>query len=226
MTADNKSPSWDTFAEAIDLNARPPAAIVFCRRCLAKYPHPKIAGKGGSTSSMMKHLPKHEKEDLEKQIAAEKPVSSYFGPPTKVSAGISKEELNILLLHTLASCNWSFDQFDDPNFRYLFKRGFAGHQCPGRNGIKKLLTKEASRIREVLMCELVENESRVSLALDCWTSPNHWEFMGMTSSSMMMSLFSEFKTLIILQLICSMISFLVHGLKSYIILHSQTVTDL
>lgn len=47
--------------------------------------------------------------------------------------------------------------------------------------MKSQLTKSAEEAQADIKWHLAENQSRVSLALDCWTSPNHWEFMGILS---------------------------------------------
>ena len=94
------------------------------------------------------------------------------------SLGITTLELKDLLLQTSVACYWSFDQFDNKIFRSLINRGFPGHICPGRNGMKQLLRRAADMARTEIKDQFANYDSQISLALDCWTSPNHWEFMG------------------------------------------------
>ena len=114
-------------------------------------------------------------------------IESYFGTLTQsestIQVGILKSELEELLLQATVACNWPFDQFSNPRFRTIIHRGFPGHKCPGRNAMTALLKKKAIVVRAEIKERLIETNSRISLALDCWTSPNRWEFMGISPYS-------------------------------------------
>ena len=140
--------------------------------------------KDSSTSTMKKHIASHEKKDAKLQSQHVKPIDSYFSlskvRSSSVGVGIDKEELHTLLLNATVACNWPFDQFDNPHFRMIIQRAFPGHVCPGRMKIVSLLKIAANTARDEIKHNLTSNTSRISLALDCWTSPSRWEFMSMS----------------------------------------------
>ena len=131
---------------------------------------------------MKKHIASHEKKDAKLKAQQVKTIDTYFSLSTVKSpygiVGVDKDELHSLLLNTAIACNWPFDQFDNPHFRMMMQRAFPGHVCPGRTKIASLLEVAANTARKEIKYNLTSNASRISLALDCWTSPSHWEFMG------------------------------------------------
>ena len=151
--------------------------LVVCKKCGTEYNHPRVPGSGPSTSSLSKHLKAHRKKDANEPKNDTKPLNNYFSSLNQNR--LFESDLKELLLHTAVTCNWPFDQFDNPQFQELLNRGFPAHTLPGRKSITSQLKKSAEEARADIRRRLVENESRVSLALDCWTSPNRWEFMGM-----------------------------------------------
>jgi hypothetical protein len=46
--------------------------------------------------------------------------------------------------------------------------------------VHRKLTLEAEKARDEIKTRFENHDGRISLALDCWTSSNRWEFMGMT----------------------------------------------
>ena len=93
---------------------------------------------------------------------------------------VTKRELEQLLLKAMVECNWTFNQFGSPSFKNLIGRGFPHHEddIPGPTKMKKLLSTEAINARNDIRERITSNSSRVSLALDNWTSSNGIEFMG------------------------------------------------
>jgi len=126
---------------------------------------------------MIKHLRKHE---------VIKPVTSSAGSMDRFVQSrsnyevITKKELDDLLLQTAAACNWSFLQFDNPQFQYFIARAFPDHVAPGRRHMKNLLGKAADKARDEIRSRFTKSSSRISLALDCWISSNSYDFMGMS----------------------------------------------
>lgn len=52
-----------------------------------------------------------------------------------------------------------------------------------RKSVRERLDFHAEKVREDLMTRLMENDSKISLALDCWTTRgNHYVFMGTSHS--------------------------------------------
>src|SRR6266496_3720111 len=97
-------------------------------------------------------------------------------PPPK--ARLTQEEYDVKCLNAMMACNWSFEQFSDASFRELLDVGH-GFDIPTPKVIKAWLKKYAKLAQDEIKQCLVDNESRISLALDCWTSSNRLEFMGM-----------------------------------------------
>ena len=93
---------------------------------------------------------------------------------------MSGSELQRLLLETTVTCNWSFDQFEVEVFRYLMRRGYPGYNIPRRKTVRRHLTSGAEKAREEIKSRFENHDGHISLALDCWTSSNRWEFMGTT----------------------------------------------
>lgn len=90
----------------------------------------------------------------------------------------TQNEFEVLCLRAMVASNWPFSQFEVPEFRSLLNGGYDLH-LPSAKVIKARLAKYADEAREEIKVRITNNESRISLALDCWTSPNRLEFMGM-----------------------------------------------
>ena len=99
----------------------------------------------------------------------------------------SESQFEIMCLKALVASNWSFRQFEVGAFRDLLGAGY-DYPVPSRKVIKARLTIEADRARNEIRQRFKNNNSRISLSLDCWTSPNRLEFMGMSLCSLIISL--------------------------------------
>ena len=176
---------WQSFHEVIDLTSD--EAKVHCKKCDKIYNHPKVIE--GNTSSMWKHFRKHAKSKnpgLQAQLkpSGSQDIRSFVSTKQPgTSVGMTQSELEELLLDATVECNWPFDQFEKLAFRKFVQSGFPGHKVPRRRAMKLRLKKAAERARNELRERFASVDSRISLALDCWTSPNRWEFMGNNSST-------------------------------------------
>ena len=126
---------------------------------------------------MRKHERKHGGQQRKKLSAAG--AMEQFVRRETVQQVMTKDELEQLLLQTMAACNWSFNQFDLPYFQYFIARTVPQHQCPGRKRMRAILATAASTAKQDIKSRLAACDSRVSLALDCWSSSNCYNFMGM-----------------------------------------------
>jgi hypothetical protein len=163
---------WTSFHEAIDQNNK--GAVAICKKCQHVMVHP-YTKKDRSNSHMWKHLrTKHKKDAGPVPQTQNSTIDAIFARAT----GVTTPELQRLLLQTMATCNWPFDQFDNEIFRYLLHRGFPGHKVPRRKTMARLLKTAAETSRTEIKVRFEEHDGRISLALDCWTSSNRWEFMG------------------------------------------------
>jgi hypothetical protein len=162
----------------LDLEQKQSIVIYNC--CLHQYLHSQ--GKiDKNNSNIHKHVNKHnaEKEaarNRRNQATADntQDIQSYYliTSMTNKSPEIMKQNLDELLLKTAIICNWSFDQFDNIQFCSFISRAFSGHICSRRKRITALLKKKTIHVREAMKTTFSENDSRISLALDCWTSLN------------------------------------------------------
>ena len=76
--------------------------------------------------------------------------------------------------------NLPFRAVEHPQLRRAFRIARPSIDIPGRKRIKLLLEERYAKLTENLLDDL-GSETKVSLALDCWTSPNHHAFMAITA---------------------------------------------
>ena len=89
-----------------------------------------------SNSNMWRHYRKHDS-----RLQSSTPQSQQLSLKVlfQQSSSLTTSELQHLLLQTVVTCNWPFDQFDIPIFRHLLSHGFPGHKIPRRRTIPRLL---------------------------------------------------------------------------------------
>jgi hypothetical protein len=96
---------------------------------------------------------------------------------------ITAQAIKNELVHFFISGNIAFNQAENPHLRRLISwiKPQDGHTITiNRKNITERLEKLAEEAKEDLMIQLMENDSKVSLALDCWTSRNNLAFLGMS----------------------------------------------
>lgn len=97
---------------------------------------------------------------------------------------VTKDDVHEKILQFFISGNIAFNQADNPYFRdliELIKVGCNETITVNRDNITKRLHEKAVLSKDELMATLMSNESRISLALDCWTSRNKIAFLGNVS---------------------------------------------
>ena len=84
------------------------------------------------------------------------------------------------VLKFFVSGNIAFNQADNPYFQELMQTMQQNVKGPviNRKSIRTRLGQLAIEAKEDLMIMLMENDSKVSLALDCWGSRNGYGFLG------------------------------------------------
>jgi len=147
---------------------------VLCKECGQEYIHPRLKSDQ-STSTQIKHIRKH--EPLKKKLSTAGTINQFI-QSTSSRTALTKDELETLLLHTMAACNWSFNQFNTGQFQYFISKT-TNHSCPGAKRMTTLLERAAQEARDEIRCRLGSCTSRINLALDCWASSNSYNFMGM-----------------------------------------------
>jgi hypothetical protein len=84
----------------------------------------------------------------------------------------------------LVSGNISFNQANNPAFQELISliKIDGKRMAINRKNVANHVKQQGKAAKEELLVELMENDSKVSLALDCWTSSNNCAFIGMCSA--------------------------------------------
>lgn len=164
---------WTEFHEAIKYADK--TVVTICKTCARVFAHP-YTKDDKSNSALWKHLRTKHKHNSVPTL--DPPPSGTIDALFTRATGITTPELQRLLLQTMAICNWPFDQFDNLIFRHLLRRGFPGHKLPRRLTMARLLKVAAQTARGEIKERFAEHDGSISLALDCWTSSNRWEFMG------------------------------------------------
>lgn len=86
------------------------------------------------------------------------------------------------ILKFFISGNIPFAQAENPEFQVLMaliKTGGMPYQSPSRKVLRANLTSWADLAKQELKTLLTENDSKISLALDCWTSRRKHPYIGM-----------------------------------------------
>ncbi len=97
------------------------------------------------------------------------------------AAKVNKVDDDILtkVLKFFISGNITFNQADNPYFQELIQTASGkANQLINHKNIWERLKKLMLTVKEDLMVSLMENESKISLALDCWLSKNGYAFLG------------------------------------------------
>ena len=168
--------TYRTYDEAIDTHRK--AAIIKCQQCGVEYPHPR----GGSHSSIngSTHNVKRHRDACPKgkPVSVITETSSNGADIRYIFSQVSQEQFEELLMRATVASNWPFTQFVTPAFQELLRKGFPKLKPPSPRVMRLRLERYANQAREEIRLRFGENNSRISLVLDCWTSPNHLEFMG------------------------------------------------
>lgn len=93
---------------------------------------------------------------------------------------LTTPNLHRQILRTMISLNLSFRAMENEAFRTLLRmlNPDSPTYLPGRTKLRDLLDQEHKATMENLLSNR-EPTTKVSLATDCWTSPNHLGFLGL-----------------------------------------------
>jgi hypothetical protein len=160
-----------------------------CKHCAKTYAHPSTVGKVGSsgtTSSMTRHLKDcgNYKRTTSTIKGSDLTARMEAGQTTLDDYDDGQDESQVdKTLKFFISGNVAFNQADNPHFHKLIehcKHCNCRSKGPkvNRKSVRSRLSTVATDAKEDLMITLIENDSKVSLALDCWTSKNGYAFLG------------------------------------------------
>ncbi len=82
------------------------------------------------------------------------------------------------ILRMIAAGNLSFSFAENPEFVALLRHAYPGCTIPNCRSMAKALKKAAKDEKVALREELTNNDSKISVALDAWTSNNNLAFLG------------------------------------------------
>lgn len=104
-----------------------------------------------------------------------------FGAPERVptTGAMTQRKLCEQVLRIITAGNLSFSQADNPELIALEKHAYPDIQPPNRRSVAKRLKECAAAERKTLKTQLEGVDSKVSLALDAWTTRNNQAFLGM-----------------------------------------------
>jgi hypothetical protein len=111
-------------------------------------------------------------------------VASFFESDASKKASstpLNKELLEEQILNFFVSGNIPFNQVENPHFHTLISHISINNkpsQAPSRTTLRARLSKHSQMAEENLKEILGKNDSKISLALDCWTSKSQRGFLG------------------------------------------------
>jgi hypothetical protein len=180
---------WENFQEIFVVKTgRAKLRCIYCRGLLA---HPLLSTTDpnalgtATTTTLTRHLKRCSKAPKVSQSESESinptTVKEFF---TKPSANTPLTERDVLekIVQYFISANHSFNTADNPFFRELMALIHVNGRplCPNRDNVSKRLHALSEKAKDDLMMRLIENDSKISLALDAWTSRNNRAFLGMS----------------------------------------------
>jgi len=183
---------WAEFHECIHI--REFTVHVRCKHCPQLYQHPNTIGKAaeaGTTRSLSRHLsncPIYSKQ--KSQPSMDRFMQQRDDGQTSFNS-FSNDKMIDKALKFFISGNIAFNQADNPYFQELVCHGITKRTgtAINRKSLREHLKTVGTAAKESLLVTLMENDSKISLALDCWTSANGHAFLGTISVAYISALY-------------------------------------
>ena len=181
LTSRQKAESWDSFHECIHRRTGEPHVI--CKYCGGTKTHPWRL-KSKPTTPLKDHLSNcHLYKQFQRTNSQSSSVTQYF--PSNQSSHerqpLTRANIEDQVLKFFISANIPFRQVENEFFRELvswININGRSAQAPSRKVTRARLTGHALSSKADLKMILISNKSKVSLALDCWTSRTNFSFLG------------------------------------------------
>jgi hypothetical protein len=197
-----RSEVWLHFTKATDYQASRKATCMHCAKT--------FVSSSGSTSTMQLHLKTHHPNMLATSAGAKSldrwvsvlsttlhPFSCFFdsrawrSTPRLISnllflrsaatkTPFSPGELRKRLLRWVVRSDQPFSTIEDPDFRLMLDLLKPEIVVPSANTIKNEIMKTYEEMKARIGDRLCNAGCKISLTLDCWTSPNTKAFLGIT----------------------------------------------
>ena len=184
MEKSRNSPYWEHHIDCIDPKAG--LAYVLCKHCHTKTAHPSHTVKK-NTSGMKSHLEgclkyKLAERERRRDEGSSDAFSGFFreapasDSPTR--GVMSAEKLCEQVLRIITEGNLSFSFAENDEFVALLKHAYSDVNTPNRRSVVTKLKNNVGKEKERLKKCFAELDSKVSLALDAWTTRNNIAFLG------------------------------------------------
>jgi len=140
------------------------------------------------TNSIARHYPKcreYIRSQRSSQSQFQPMMTSYFEPASNSQGnGLTKAMVEEEILKYIISGNIPFNQVENEHFRRIISFIQIKNrpvQAPSRKVIRARLSSKSESARENLRITLAANSSKISLALDCWSTRTNYGFLGTLS---------------------------------------------
>ena len=106
-------------------------------------------------------------------------MDDFFGlNPESKRPVMTSDRLKDQILRIIISGNHTFASVEDEEFRDLLREAFPDCNIPSRWTLVEYLSSKAKLVKIDLQKELAANNSKISLALDVWTTRSNLAFLG------------------------------------------------
>jgi len=92
---------------------------------------------------------------------------------------MTSDKLCQQVLHIILAGNLSFSQAENPELIALLRNAYPNVNIPNRRSVTNELNEQTSNAKEKLKDQLATVESKISLALDVWSTRTNHSFLGM-----------------------------------------------
>lgn len=173
---------WKHFDQVADIDSGRPR--VFCQACLTLLDHPQYKKNG--TSAMSRHQKsnscrKGKKRGSHQALISDSLQNHSLGKSTGVHK-VTTFQFEEQLLKTITCLRLPFQAVENPVFQRLLNLLYSGSgalELPSAKTLRRRLRNAVTAQQESQLQDLPE-DAKVSLALDCWTSPFQQAFMAIT----------------------------------------------
>jgi hypothetical protein len=176
---------WLEIHEAIHNKSGHP--FTFCKHCKKVFLHPRRI-VGGTSSSLRTHVfdrcPRYQiyKRQFDSQSTIGGLHDFFSSTNESQPESITQDQIDELLLKYHISGNIPFRQIENQYLKELVSLIMINKRpakAPGRNTLRVRLSKYSKMGVDKLKEVLQANKSRISLALDMWSSRSNHGFLGM-----------------------------------------------
>ena len=169
------SEHWGKYFEAVDPKAE--TAHLVCKFCKHVAKHPNC-NKHVSPGKLGVHLETCDKYQASQYVSIKERLLAQGNRPY-METKMTTDKLTERVLRGAIYANLSFRAATNPVWMGVLQKAYPDLSMPDRRSLTKCLKKKALEGRNELKTNLLLNDSKISLALDGWTSANNISFQGM-----------------------------------------------